>query len=141
MYIGEKNTSDAIKVLEAGLKVNQENEQMNRLLALLLINDKDYERAEVIYKNFLERNPDSIASYNNLAAFYHQTDDKTKAEEILRASIENDPKDVERQLTLVKYIREVKDNDEAINEIKKLIAENSGLGKLRTALAELYLIE
>ena len=48
--------------------------------------------------------------------------------------------DVDRQLTLIKYIRETKGNDEAIAETKKLIDSHSGQGKLRTALAELYLL-
>ena len=57
-------------MLDAGIKNNQNNEQLSRLLATALVNNKEYERAEEIYKKFLERNPDNVASYNNLAAFY-----------------------------------------------------------------------
>ena len=83
----------------------------------------------------------TCASYNNLAAFYHQTDNKTKAEETLRASIENDSDDEDRILTLIKYIRTTKGEDEAIKELKSYIAINSRLGKLRSALAELYILK
>jgi tetratricopeptide (TPR) repeat protein len=140
LYVSDKNNQEAITLLDGALKNNPDNESLNKLLAAILVQDKKYERAEVIYKGFLERNPDITASYNNLAAFYNQTDSKDKAEEILRASIENEPADVERQLTLIKYIRETKGNDEAIAETKKLIESHSGQGKLRTALAELYLL-
>ena len=140
LYVSDKNNEEAIALLDRALKDKPDNESLNKLLAAILVQDKKYERAEVIYKGFLERNPDISASYNNLAAFYNQTDSKDKAEETLRASIENDPDDVKRQITLIKYIKDSKGSDEAIAETKKLIASYSGQGKLRTALAELYLL-
>lgn len=140
LYIKDKKVTEAISLLDASLKTNQNNEQLNKLLASALLVNKDYERAEVIYKGFLERNPDSPTSYNNLAAFYNQTDDKAKAEQTLRASIDNEPGDVDRILTLVKYIREVKGSDDATNELKSFVASNTGIGKLRTALAELHIL-
>lgn len=141
LYMKDKKNEDAISLLDKALKNNQNNENLNKLLALALVANKDYARAEAIYKDFLERNPDISASYNNLAAFYHQTDDKTKAEETLRASIENDSDDEDRILTLIKYIRTTKGEDEAIKELKSYIAINNRLGKLRLALAELYILK
>ena len=85
LYMKDKKFKDAISLLDTALKNNQNNENLNKLLALALVVNKDYERAEVIYKDFLERNPDNISSYNNLAAFYNQTEDKVKAEATLRA--------------------------------------------------------
>lgn len=140
LYLKEKKVTEAIDLLDTGIKNNENNEQLNRLLAATLLSNKEYERAEVIYKSFLERNPDAIASYNNLATFYNQIDKKDKAVEILRASIENDTKDASRYLILVKYIKEIKGDEEAIAEMKKFVASNSGLGKLRTSLAELYML-
>ncbi len=141
LYMKDKKFEDAISLLDTALKNNQNNESLNKLLALVLVANKDYGRAEVIYKDFLERNPDNSASYNNLAAFYNQTDDKVKAEATLRASVDNDSDDVNRILTLIKYIKATKGDDEAIKELKSYIASNNGLGKLRTALAELYLLK
>jgi len=140
LYVSDKKYEEAIGLLDNALKDKPDNESLNKLLAVILVQNKQYERAEVVYKAFLERNPDSSASYNNLAAFYNQTDNKDKAEETLRASIDNDPEDVERQLVLLRYIKESKGNEEAIAEAKKLIASNSGYGKLRTALSDLHLI-
>ena len=138
LYMKEKNFTDAIKVLDAGIKNNQDNERLSKLLATALINNKENERAEEIYKKFLERNPDNVASYNNLAVFYNLTENKVKAETILRAAIKNDPDDVDRIVTLVKYIRTSKSEDDAISELKGFIASNNSLGKLRTGLAELH---
>jgi len=140
LYSTDKKNEEAIALLDNALKNKPDNESLNKLLAVTLVQNKQYERAEVVYQGFLERNPDNRASYNNLAAFYHQIDRKDKAEETLRTSIDNDPEDVERQLVLLKYIKESKGNEEAIAEAKKLIASNSGYGKLRTALSELHLI-
>jgi tetratricopeptide (TPR) repeat protein len=141
LYMKEKKNKETIELLDTALKNNPNNENLNKLLALALVVNKDYQRAEVIYKDFLERNPDNSSSYNNLAAFYNQTGDKVKAEETLRASVDNDSADEDRILILIKYIRETKGNDEAIKELKSFIASNNGLGKLRTALAELYILK
>jgi tetratricopeptide (TPR) repeat protein len=140
LYVSDKKNQKAIALLDNALKDKPNNESLNKLLAAILVQDKQYKRAEVIYQDFLERNPDITASYNNLAAFYNQTDRKDKAEETLRASIENDPDDIKRQIILIKYIKETKGNEEAIAETNKLIARNTGKGKLRTTLAELYLL-
>ncbi len=141
LYMKDKRLKDAINVLDTTLKKNQNNEKLNKLLAVILVADMDYERAEILYKGFLERNPDSISSYNNLAAFYNQTNDKEKAEATLRASIENDSDDENRILTLIKYIRLTTSNDDAIKELKTHISSNNRLGKLRTALAELFILK
>lgn len=141
LYGKENKLKEAINLLDASLKDNENNETLNNLLAVVLLSNKEYERAEVIYKNFLERNPDNKKSYNNLAAFYNKSGNKVKAEETLRASVENDENDVERQLTLVRYIKITKSNSAAIDELNNLIARQKGIGKLRIALIELYLIE
>ncbi len=141
LYLRDKKNTEAINLLDSALKNNQNNESLNKLLALALVTNKEYKRAEVIYKDFLERNPDNVSSYNNLAAFYNQTDDKVKAEETLRASIDNESDNEDRILTLIKYLKEIKGDDEAIKELKSFIASNSGLGKLRTGLAELYILK
>ncbi len=140
LYIKENKASDAINLLDAALKNNKNNEQLKKLLASALVVNKDYERAEVIYKKFLERNPGNSSNYNSLAAFYNQTGDKTKAEDVLRASINNKADDEDRILTLIKYIKATKGIDKAILELKSFIAANNGLGKLRGALADLYIL-
>lgn len=140
LYAKEKKLTNAINVLDKALKINKNNQQLNKSLASILVANKDFERAEILYKEFLEKNPDASSNYNNLAAFYNRIGDKVKAEETLRASIDNNSSDDSRILTLVKYIREVKGNNDAITELEKYISENSGLGSLRIALAELYIL-
>ena len=141
MHITAERYSKAIDVLDAALKDNKDNEELTKLLATALMSNKSYDRAELIYKDFLERNPDSSSSYNNLATFYNVTDNAAKAEEIFRASFNNKPDDVDRQTLLIKFIRAKKGTDEAIKELDKLITDNSGLGNLRTALGELYILK
>lgn len=140
LYAKENNNEEAIKTLDNALENNQNHEQLNNILATILVKDKDYERAENIYVGFLERNPDISSSYNNLAAFYDLTGDKVKSEEILRSSVDNDPDSEDRILTLIKYINSVKGSEDAIKQLNAYVIENSGIGKLRIALAELYLL-
>ena len=141
LHIRNKNNKKAIDVLDAALDKNKNNGKLNNLLGVVLIEDKNYERAEIIYKKFLEDNPDSSASYNKLAAFYGRIKETDKVEKILRASIDNDPNDEARILTLIKFIKQTKSEDNAIKELQLFIAANNRLGKLRLALAELFLLK
>jgi len=140
LYASKDNFSDAIIVLDSALKINPDNEALNKYLASILVSNKDYSRAEVLYEGFLERNPDSVSSYNNLAAFYNKTGDKAKAEKILRMSIDNATDDIDRKITLVKYIKAIKGEKDAIAELETMIQENAGVGELRTVLAELLYV-
>ncbi len=140
LYLRDNKIREAINLLDTTLKNNENNEKLNQLLVLALVAAKDFERAEILYKDFVQRNPDNSASYNNLAAFYNQINDKAKAEAALRASIDNDSEDETRILTLIKYIRETRNNHTAIKELESFIDINNRLGKLRVALAELLII-
>ncbi len=140
LYASKDNFSDAITVLDSALKINPDNEALNKYLASILVSNKDYSRAEVLYEDFLERNPDSVSSYNNLAAFYNKTGDKAKAEKILRMSIDNVTDDIDRKITLIKYIKAIKGEKDAIAELETMIQKNAGVGELRTVLAELLYV-
>ncbi len=140
LYLKDKKITDAIDILSSGIKNNHNSEQLNRYLAAALVKNKEYSRAEKIFITFLDKNPDNSVNYNTLAAFYSQADNQMKAEETLRASINNNPTDVDRILTLIKYIIERKGDTDAIKELKAFIADNQGLGKLRVALGELFII-
>jgi len=140
LYVKDKNEEEAIKVLDVALKNNQDNERLNKLLATVLVANKDYGRAESMYKDFLERNPDSSTSYNNLAAFYNEIEKQTKAKKTLRESIENDTSDEDRVLIFIKYIRAIEGDQAAITELNSFVSSNNRMGKLRTALAELYVL-
>lgn len=140
LYSKEKKNKEAINVLDDALKNNKNNSKLKKLLASILVSNKNYSRAEIIYKDFLERNPDDVSSYNNLAVFYSMTGDKARAEKILRESIDNKLDDEDRILTLIKYLRETKSNDEAIKELKSYVATNRRLGRLKIALAELFIL-
>ncbi|MFK5949937.1 MAG: tetratricopeptide repeat protein [Methylococcales bacterium] len=137
LYVSDKEITDAINVLEKALMIKQGNDQLNKLLALYLLQNKDYAKSEMIYKKMLDQHPDNASGYTNLAAFYNLSGNKDKAVETLRASIENDPKDAVRQLILVKFLKEIRGDEAAISELKRLIVKYSGMGKLRIALAEL----
>ncbi len=139
LYMENGNIIGAIEALDAGIENNQNNEQLSKLLALALVKNKEFKRAEEIYVKFLENKPESSAGYNNLAAFYVHTDNQIKAKETLRASIVNDPKDVNRILSLIKYIKTTESDAEAIKELKSFLEKNNGLGKLYIALGELLL--
>ena len=140
LYVNADKNKNAIDILEKAIALNGKNERLNKMLALVFVKSNDFDKAEVLYKDFLASNPDVAANYNSLAAFYNQAGKPDRAIETLRASIENDSSDVERQLTLIKYLKTQQGTESAIAELKTLISRNGGLGKLRLALAELKLL-
>lgn len=140
LYVKDKKDNEAIDLIDDALVSSPDNGILSRFLAKVLVKNKMYERAEFIYKSFLEKKPDSALSYNDLAVFYNKAGDNKKAENVLRTSIENDSNDVNRQLALVKYVLTTKSKDEGAEELKTLISKNKRKGKLRLALAELYLL-
>jgi len=141
LYVNDNKLTEAIKILDTALKTNSNNQRLNRLLAAALVANKEFKRAEMLYKDFLNRKPNISSNYNNLAAFYDQIGKKGKAEDVLRASVDNDPEDEARILLLVKYIKEINGYDKAINELINFISKNEKAGELRTALAELYILK
>ncbi len=140
LFLKDGDVSKTIDVLDAALKENNNNETLNKLLAVVLLKNKDYDRAEQMFKSYLVRHPDNAESYNNLAIFYNEMGDKEKAETMLRDSIVNSPDDVNRKLTLIKYIIASKGNVAAINELNTQIDQAKDQGKLRIALAELHIL-
>jgi len=138
LYWQQKKPEKTIAVLEKTLEKNRDNVQLNLLLAKALINTKKYDSAEKIYQNFLKNKPDDFKSYTNLAGLYNLKGDKKKAVSILKQAIENNPDEVDRQLTLVQYIQQTQGKDAAEAELISLINQHSSLGKLRLALGELY---
>jgi len=140
LYLKEDDDLKTIDILDAALKENKNNETLKKLLAVVLLKNKNYDRAEQMFKTYLDRHPDIAESYNNLAIFYNQIDDKEKAEATLHDSIANDPDDVDRKLILIKYIISSKGNVTAINELNALIDQDKTQGKLIVALAELHIL-
>ena len=138
VYIKEDKLNEAIDVLDVALKLKQDDDQLNNLLVLILVKNKEYERAELIYRKFLEKYPDSRSSYDRLAFLYDLAGDTSRSESILRESVKNNPDDADRYLILIRYLNQIKNEDEAIKELERFVKENESLGKLKTALAELY---
>ncbi|MFK5912990.1 MAG: tetratricopeptide repeat protein, partial [Woeseiaceae bacterium] len=137
LYLKKENVEAALDTLEKTLLLKPDNENVTTALGKLLILTKDYDRAEVIYKDKLSRHPDVFSSYNNLASFYNIKGDQEKAIQVLRDGVENDATNVDRQITLAKYIRSVHGDAAAVKELESLIAADDSLGKLRMALGGL----
>lgn len=140
IYVSQKNFASAVSVLEAAVKSDANNEQLNKLYALSLMRNNQHEEAEQAYKAFIDRNPDSAEGYNYLAAFYNETNNVDMAESMLQKSIEADTSDPDRVLTYIKYIKTVRGDDVAIEKLEEYTRTISGEGKLRIALGELYVI-
>lgn len=139
LYLKKENVDKALDVLEKTLSVKPDSETVATTLGKLLVFTKDYDRAEVIYKDKLSRHPDVFSSYSNLASLYNIKGDKVKATQILRDGVANDVTNVDRQITLAKYIRSIDGDEAAIKELHALISANDTLGKLRIALGGLLI--
>jgi putative PEP-CTERM system TPR-repeat lipoprotein len=140
IYINEKNYAAASQVLDVAVGENPGNDQLSKLYGLALVKNNQNQKAEQVYKTLIERNPENVEGYNLLSAFYHQTGNQVQAENTLLQSIDADPGNSERILTYIKYVKAIKGDDAAIGQLESFVEKNKGVGKLRTALAELYVL-
>ena len=140
LYVKEGRSTDAEKLLRDSLVIEKQNTSLSSMLASILVANKKYEEAEIIYKDILNKNPDNKLSYENLASFYIQMNDTELAEKTLRESVAYDENDVGRKLVLVRYIKEIKGPEKAIEELNYYINKDNNSGELRTALASLYIV-
>ena len=141
LYLREKQYDDSLNVLNGCIKENPGNVTLKNMLANTYFVAGKHELAEKSYKGILENKPELFANHMKLVMFYQKTGDSEKAEDVLRKAIQEDEDDSERKLILVKFIQQVKSNQEAINELNSLIVKNPKMGELRLALGKLYLSE
>ncbi len=140
LYMQKKATQKAINVLDKALEKSGQDIRLNQLLARILLVNKKYDRAEVIYKRLLTQHPDAFQNYTNLAMLYNVEKESAKTERILQAAIDNNPSDVNRQLTLIKYLLKTRGAKAAKIKLKEFINKYPALGKLRLVLADLYVV-
>jgi tetratricopeptide (TPR) repeat protein len=89
LKVAQKKPSEAVSVLEAGLKTHPRSEQLRLLLAgALSDDDRTTDQAIAEYDTILQQNPKSVVAANNLA--------------VLLADRKGDPKSLARALALTK---------------------------------------
>lgn len=141
LHLRDEEYDDSIKVLNACIKLNSYNRFLKNMLAKTYLNAGKIDQAEIQYKEILGHDSDVFSNYVMLATFYREIGDIDNAEEVLRNAIDADKDDHERKLVLIDFIQKAKGNQDAIDELKKLLTKNSKIGKLRLSLGRLYVAE
>lgn len=141
LFLREKAYEDSLKVLNACNKEHPDNLLLKNTLASTYLVAGKNEQAEIAYKAILKKNPEIFANHVKLAMFYQKIGNTDNAENVLRTASKEKSEDVNRKMVLVEFIQQTRGNKKAIDELKVLIAENPGIGKLRIALAKLYVAE
>ena len=139
IHLHEKEYENSIEVLTACIKGHPDNIALKSTLANTYLTAEKHEQAEEIFKTILAKNPELFINHLKLAMFYKKIDKNNKAQDVLRKAIEENEEDLKRKIILIEFIQQVYGNQEAIVEMKALIAKNPGMGELRLALGELYL--
>ena len=137
MYSRDKEYAEAITVLEAALQSNPDDRTLLSVLGNALFINKDYERSEQIWQQLLDAHPEVFQNHLRLALFYQKTGETAKAEQVLRAAIAVDDKDMERKFALVEFLQGTAGPEQAMAELEQMIAKHPDEGKLRLALAQL----
>ncbi len=137
-YIKADKIDRAVEVLSSSLNVTP-SEKLNLMLANIFMHNKEFDKAEKIFKQELENNPDEFEAYVRLAAFYNQTERKGEAKDTIKAAIEAEPEDSDRKLALIKLIKENEGNEAAKKELVEMINHYPSDGNLPLSLAALYM--
>lgn len=141
LYLKDKEYDDSINILKSCSKENPENRTLRNMLANVYLQAGKHDLAKNEYKGILEKNPEVFSNHLKLALFYKDIGDSDMAENVLRKAVEEDADDVKRKMTLVEFIQQTKGNQNAIDELKGLIANNKNIGELRLSLAKFYIAE
>lgn len=139
LYSQNKEYDEAIAALNDSLQYNPGNQNLLSVLGNTLLLNKDYDRSEKVWQEILDTHPEVFQNHLRLALFYQKIGESGKAEQILRSAVVADEADVQRKLTLVEFIQQIKGKEQAIAELEGIVTENRSEGSLRLALARLYI--
>ncbi|MCF6318326.1 MAG: tetratricopeptide repeat protein [Proteobacteria bacterium] len=83
VYISYKNTNQALKIINQSIALDKNNLQAKYWRARLLVVMKDYDNAERDFKFITKKEPSNETFSGQYAAFFQETDQFKKAQEIL----------------------------------------------------------
>jgi tetratricopeptide (TPR) repeat protein len=108
----------------------------NEQLALQFFNDKEYEKAIVYYEKLYDKNP--VNFYNNYLFCLLKTNDKKRAEKIIKKQIKLLPLSLNYYVDLGEFYRSDNDLKKAEENYQKAIKELNGEYEQTAVLAESF---
>ncbi len=132
-----KDPDGAVAILDEGLSHSKDSIplQITKIRALSSINKTD----EIIkvFQELIAAYPENTEFKKSLMRFYLKNDQKVEAEEVVRNIAKENPDDVDAKLDVVRFVKTVKGDEEAVAELEHLINEYPDVYRYRFALASL----
>ncbi len=111
LYYGQKDPAQALKAFENYAKLNPKDSSVYDYIGLCYFGLKQYPQSIGAFLKLLEAQPTNALVRFRLSAVYEQMNDYTKAEEQVKAIVDNDDKSVDGWVRLaVLYDKEKKDD-------------------------------
>ena len=141
LYISQRDTSNALSVVEAAMKNHPKNLSLLQVAAQIAGESSDAAmktKAEEFFRQTTELAPKNTALWNAWAAYLARTNQIDRTEAVLRASVKSQPDDSARRLVLLDFLSTRKGRDVAEKEFLAAIADKPKDASLRLGLVNLY---
>lgn len=130
---------DALTLIDSAIGIHPENNSLKRLKIEVLKKMGRNEDIVAIYRELIDRMPNEVYFYSQLANVQIQLQKHDDAESTLREAIKNNPENSVAVFNLVNFLDRTRDSSAMENELKALIADHPALYELKEILARLYI--
>ena len=138
VLIAEKKFDEAIAQLDRSIAGDPDNVSMYLMKIQAYSEKQDNDSIETVYNDLIERFPENVAFRHALARSHLQRGDIEGAERILTALVEAVKDNEDEKIRLVRFTQQYRSTEQAIDLLKKYIAQDQDNYRLRFALGELY---
>ena len=139
-YLSNNEQHKALDLVNDAIEVNPKGRETLARMKLGILQaqgDKDGMEKELIA--LTETFPERQVYKDSLVQFYVEEQKFNRAEQTLRNYVETNPENVEAKIAIVSHLFKHKSKESAIEEVNRLMAENSDEGKYGLALAQIHI--
>lgn len=136
MKAGEQDKAEAL--ITKSLEKHPQHPQVLEAAINLAVTNYNAPRIVELFQRLIAAEPFVFAHRANLAGFYYQRAQFNEAEEVLNKAISDDNKDVQRKITLVRFLLEQNQSERAKNQLIEWLRAAPDNIDLLTELAAIY---
>jgi tetratricopeptide (TPR) repeat protein len=127
----------ALEFIDKGIAANPRDASLLIARLSILERENDVKGQEVVLKQLIEGFPEVREYRQALLTYYVRNNRSDDAEREIRALAQAEPKNAEKQLDVVRFLRQTKGVEAARDELKKLAASDANVATFKIVLAQL----
>ncbi|MGE5421648.1 MAG: tetratricopeptide repeat protein, partial [Ignavibacteriales bacterium] len=138
VYVMQKKPGEAEKALQEGLKATSNHEQLQLVLAGLLVDQGNNDQAEDIYKELISKENPSLAAYRAYSYYLSQADKSKEAIALLEQGSAKQPQIYQLYSMLAELYIQDGNNKKALAFINKSLDVEPDQSAIYKNLSEIY---